>query len=131
MVSEATRDHLARVKAVYGAPSIDATIQRLMAAATPDAKALYKTNKRKVDAVCKKYGLKTLIAFGSRVREDRTPGSDLDLVTAFPKGSSLFDLVHAQDDLSEAFGVRVDLGTLQSAHPSFRTMVEQEGARLV
>ena len=131
MVSKETRDQLNRLKDLYGVPSVDAAIQRVLAEATPDATTLYKRNKRKVDAVCKKYGLKTLIAFGSRVRDDRTPASDLDLVTEFPKGTSLFDVVHITDELSAAFGVKVELSSRSALHRFIQEDIDKEGTRLV
>lgn len=131
MVSKETRDQLNRLKDLYGLPSVDAAIQRVLAEATPDAKTLYRRNKRKVDAVCKKYGLTTLIAFGSRVRGDRTPASDLDLVTDFPKGTSLFDVVRVQRELEQAFGVPVEISSHGAMHRLIREDIEQEGVRLV
>jgi predicted nucleotidyltransferase len=47
--------------------------------------------------------------FGSAARGEDLPGSDIDLLVEFEPGSSLFDLLHLQDDLEALLGGRVDV----------------------
>ncbi len=49
--------------------------------------------------------------FGSVLRQDFKPDSDIDLLVTFEAKAkiSLFDLVHMQDELKEIFGREVDL----------------------
>ena len=47
--------------------------------------------------------------FGSAARGEDLPGSDIDLLVEFEPGSSLFDLLHLQDDLEALLGCRVDV----------------------
>lgn len=131
MVSDATRAELGLLKESYGLPSLDATLERLLAVATPDARALYATHKEAVDLVCQRYGITELVAFGSRVRDDRQPSSDLDLVARFPEDATLFDVVDATAALSAAFGVRVDLGEIPVPGARLGAVIEREGVRLV
>jgi uncharacterized protein len=47
--------------------------------------------------------------FGSRVRGDNNPDSDLDILYSINKGITLFDLVQMHDDLKDILGFKVDL----------------------
>lgn len=47
--------------------------------------------------------------FGSVARGDDGRGSDADFLVDFEPGSSLFDLLHLQDELTELLGFPVDV----------------------
>jgi len=47
--------------------------------------------------------------FGSVARGDDHEGSDVDFLVEFERGSSLFDLLHPQDELTQLLGVPVDV----------------------
>ena len=47
--------------------------------------------------------------FGSVARGDDTDASDIDFLVDFADDSSLFDLLHLQDELGELLGRRVDI----------------------
>ena len=49
--------------------------------------------------------------FGSVLRQDFSPNSDIDFLVTFKPNAkiSLFDLVHMQNELKEIFGREVDL----------------------
>ncbi|HLG01610.1 MAG TPA: nucleotidyltransferase family protein [Acidimicrobiia bacterium] len=47
--------------------------------------------------------------FGSVARGDESPTSDIDLLVEFEPESSLFDLLHLQQDLEALLGHRVDV----------------------
>lgn len=49
--------------------------------------------------------------FGSRVRGDARPDSDLDLLVSLPQGATLFDMARLNLALDAELGVRVDLAT--------------------
>ena len=110
---------------------MDETIERLLRAAAPSATELFDRKRDAVLAVCTRNRLKRLTAFGSRVRDDRTPASDLDLVTAFPRGTGLLDMIRIQDELSEAFGCKVDLGSEPTAGSRLARHIREEGVVLV
>lgn len=69
-----------------------------------------------VSAFCEKWGVAELYVFGSVVREDFGPSSDLDIAVRFrPEvGYSLFDLMEMQDQLADLSGRPVDLLTLRA-----------------
>jgi predicted nucleotidyltransferase len=59
-------------------------------------------------AIGRKYGVKKISLFGSAARNELRPDSDVDLLVEFKPGSrtTLFDIVHMQDELSPHFGNR-------------------------
>jgi predicted nucleotidyltransferase len=65
--------------------------------------------KRELAATCRKYGVRKMSLFGSAARNELRPDSDVDLLVEFKPASktTLFDLVHMQDELSPLFGNRV------------------------
>ena len=62
---------------------------------------------------CRRWEIAELALFGSVLREDFGPGSDIDLLVRFQPGArrSLFDLVDMEDELNKLFGRKVDLVT--------------------
>ena len=67
---------------------------------------------------CRKWNVKELAIFGSFLRADVLPDSDVDILVSFDGNThrDLFDLVAMRDELQEIFGRAVDL-------------VEKEGMR--
>lgn len=65
----------------------------------------------KIADFCRKWQITEFALFGSVLRDDFRPDSDVDvLVTFAPEaGWDLMDLIDARDELSEMFGRRVDL----------------------
>ena len=64
-----------------------------------------------IDAFCRKWDVSELSLFGSALREDFGPSSDVDILVAFDirAGHGLFDLVRMEDELGRIFGRDVDL----------------------
>lgn len=60
---------------------------------------------------CRRWEIDKLEIFGSRLREDFTPESDLDFLATFRLEAqwSLFDVIAAEEELSGIVGRRVDL----------------------
>lgn len=52
---------------------------------------------------------RTVAVFGSVVRGEDDERSDIDFLVEFAPGSSLFDLLHLQDELSELLDCPVDV----------------------
>ena len=60
------------------------------------------------DAVARHRG-RSVAIFGSVARGDETDESDIDLLVDFEPGSSLFDLLLLQDELTALLGCPVDV----------------------
>jgi predicted nucleotidyltransferase len=64
--------------------------------------------------------------FGSYARDEETEESDLDLLVDFKASIHLLDLIGLEQELTNALGVRVDLVTFRSLHPSIRPFIEAD-----
>ncbi len=73
--------------------------------------ALNKESQTRLEAVCRKWGVRRLSLFGSVLRNQAGPESDVDLLVDFAAGAtpSLLRFVAAQREFSAALGRRVDL----------------------
>lgn len=65
-----------------------------------------------LEAACRRHHIRRLSAFGSVLREDFTPHSDVDLLVEFEPGHAVgFEIFDVEEDLSLVFGGRrVDRG---------------------
>ena len=66
--------------------------------------------------LAKKYGITEIGVFGSYVRNEQRPDSDLDILIELGSQAhfDLFDLVNLEDDLSHLLGVPVDIAIKQN-----------------
>jgi uncharacterized protein len=66
-----------------------------------------------VKEFCQRWQVTEFALFGSVLRDDFGPDSDVDVLVAFSPDAkhSLFDLVRMEDELRTIFGRRVDLVT--------------------
>ena len=75
----------------------------------------------RIGALCRSYGVRELCAFGSALREDFGPESDLDLLVIFesddtgPWAGKYYDL---QESFSQLLGRRVDLVSRRAVEQS-------------
>jgi integrase/predicted nucleotidyltransferase len=79
-----------------------------------------------IDAFCRRNGVRRLAVFGSALRDDFTPDSDVDLLVEFEPGRkvSLFDMARMEMELEElVVGHRVDLRTAGDLGARFREEV--------
>ncbi len=78
---------------------------------------------------CRRHRIRKLSLFGSVLRDDFGPESDVDVLASFDpeNGPSLFDHVDMQDELAEIFGRPVDLvnraGLEQSQNPFWKRSI--------
>lgn len=80
----------------------------------------------KVSEFCKRNGIRKLSLFGSALRDDFRPDSDVDLLVEFQAGAapSLLDLARMERELSGILGGRkVDLRTPKELSRYFRDEV--------
>jgi len=67
----------------------------------------------RIDAFCRKWKIAELSLFGSVLRDDFGPKSDIDVLVSFEPDAewSLWDHYHMQEELKKMFRRRVDLLT--------------------
>jgi uncharacterized protein len=83
--------------------------------------------KKKIAAFCRKHHIKKLAVFGSALRPDFHPDSDIDVLVEFEPdhipGLAFFTM---EDELSKILGRKVDFNTPQFLSKYFRDKVIQE-----
>lgn len=83
-----------------------------------------------IQSFCTKYHIRSLALFGSVLRDDFGPESDVDVLVEFEPGHvvGLITLAGLENELSEIFGRQVDLNTPGGLSPYFReaVLLEQE-----
>ena len=64
-----------------------------------------------LEAFCRKWKIQEFALFGSVLRDDFGPDSDVDVLVSFQPGAEwdLFDVVDMQNELAPVFGRKVDL----------------------
>ena len=77
-----------------------------------------------------KYGAHNVRIFGSRVRGDARPDSDVDFLLEMPPGCSLLDLGRVTMDLQDLLGCRVDVVEPEGLHWYIRDKVLKEAVPL-
>lgn len=75
-----------------------------------------------IEAFCRRWKVTEFSLFGSALRDDFGPQSDVDVLVRFEKdaGWSLFDLVDMQDELKAVFGRAVHLVEAEALRNPFR-----------
>lgn len=82
-------------------------------------------------AFCRRNHIRKLSVFGSVLRDDFTPASDVDVLVEFESGRTPgFAFILIQDELSDMLGRRVDLNTPGCLSPYFRQEVLHEATAL-
>jgi len=80
---------------------------------------------REHEAHLKKMGVKSLYMFGSTVRGEQRPESDVDLFFDHDKGElDLVGLINIKDEASRLLGCAADIMTRNSLHPLIRKKAE-------
>lgn len=78
--------------------------------------------------LCRRYGVRELSLFGSAVRGELRPGSDVDVMVEFDPGAriGLLKFESLSEDLEASVGRKVDLVTKRGLKPWIRPHVLKE-----
>lgn len=71
--------------------------------------ALVEQRKQAIADIARTHKATSIAVFGSAARGEDTDRSDIDFLVEFEPGSSLFDLLHLQDDLEALLRCKVDV----------------------
>jgi hypothetical protein len=80
----------------------------------------------RVLAIAASHGARNVRVFGSALRGEDRPDSDLDLLVDIPPGTSLLKIVGIKLAIEDALGVSVDLCTDRELHPDLRDRILAE-----
>ncbi|MEA3428581.1 MAG: nucleotidyltransferase family protein [Thermodesulfobacteriota bacterium] len=85
-------------------------------------------SKTKMETFCKRNHIIKMSLFGSALRDELKPGSDIDILVEFDKNHmpGLFDIAGMEIELAEMFGRKVDLRTPDELSRYFRDDVLQK-----
>ena len=84
-------------------------------------------SEKELRAFCERHHVRRLALFGSIVRDDFGPESDIDVLVEFEPGHVPgFDFFAIQDELSQILGREVDLNTPGFLSRDIREEVEEE-----
>ncbi len=87
---------------------------------------------KEIAEFCQRHHIRKLAVFGSALRDDFNPDSDLDVLVEFlpGKGGGFFNFIAIQLELGKLLGREVDLNTAEDLSRYFRQQVV-ESARIV
>lgn len=74
----------------------------------------------------KRLGVKSLALFGSTVRNEATPTSDIDILVTFKSPPTFDQYMDTRFFLEDLLGCKVDLVTQEGLKPLVRAEVEKE-----
>lgn len=95
-----------------------------------DAKAVHVPDE-KIEQFCRKHHIRKLSFFGSVVRDDFGPHSDIDVLVEFEPGHTPgFGFFLIEAELSEILGRKVDLQTVHFLSPQIRSHAIVEAVRI-
>ncbi|MEL7564972.1 MAG: nucleotidyltransferase family protein [Dehalobacterium sp.] len=77
-------------------------------------------------SIASKHGASKVRIFGSMVRGDHKPNSDVDILINLDKERSLFDLIALKNDLEQLLGRKVDIVTENSVHRHLKNRIISE-----
>jgi predicted nucleotidyltransferase len=84
---------------------------------------LIKEQKKKIDAIGRKYDLKLVLFFGSRAKGKQRKGSDLDIAVLGNEKIDFRKLLQLNSEFQKVFDITVDVRSLHDATPLFRYQV--------
>lgn len=112
----ARRIEAAQPRGVASAPVTDAEVAKRL-----------RISRDVLEQFCREHGIRRLSVFGSIVRNDFQPGSDVDVIVEFEPGRTPgLGFLSIQDGLTDLVGRRVDLLTPGSMGPALRERVEDQ-----
>ena len=87
--------------------------------------------KNKLPYIKEKFGVKKLYIFGSYVRGEQTPESDIDILVEFEKGKKTFmNYMGLKFYLEELFGKKVDLVIKEAVRKELKKYIYSEAVNV-
>jgi len=80
--------------------------------------------------ILEKYKAEIIALFGSYVRGDQAPGSDLDIIARFGEGTTLIDVAGLNDYLREQLDISVDIVSERAVREELKEKIFGEAVLL-
>ena len=96
----------------------------------PSHQSLLQEKRGRIFELAKIHGVQSIRVFGSVVRGEAGPDSDLDLLVEMEKGKSLLDLIGFEQDLETELGIPIDILTEGSLSPYIKDDILKEAVPL-
>lgn len=91
-----------------------------------DIAALRDILRSELPRLAEQYDVASLGLFGSRVRDEAGPDSDLDILVRFYQKPGLIRFIQLENELTDLLGVRVDLVLADALKPAIGQQVLDE-----
>lgn len=91
-----------------------------------DVVQLQKVLRQHLPTLAERYSVATLGLFGSYVRHENRPDSDLDILVTFTETPSLLRLIELENHLSDLLGLKVDLVMRDALKPEIGKRILRE-----
>ncbi len=82
--------------------------------------------RRQLPLLAERYQVESLGVFGSYVRHDQSPESDLDVLVTFYEPPGLLKFIELENYLSDVLGVKIDLVMKDALKPRIGERILQE-----
>lgn len=92
----------------------------------PDLNSITDTLRQQLPSLAERYGVNSLGVFGSYVRRQQRPESDIDLLVAFDDPPSLLKFIELENYLTDLLGVKVDLVMKDALKPMIEKRILSE-----
>ncbi|MFB0533983.1 MAG: nucleotidyltransferase family protein [Anaerolineae bacterium] len=89
-----------------------------------------KDKREEILRIAASHGARNVQVFGSLLRGQAGPDSDVDFLVKLDPGRSLLDLIAVKQDLEDLLGCEVDVVTEAALSPYIREQVLKEAASL-
>ena len=91
---------------------------------------LIRSKREEILHIAARNGARNVYIFGSAVRGEAKPDSDIDILVEWEPGRSLLDHVALMQDLEDLLGIKVDVVTRDALHRYIRDQVLAEAKPL-
>lgn len=86
--------------------------------------------REQIIGIASRYRINNIKVFGSAVRKEETPDSDIDFLVDCKEECSLFDLIALKDELENILNRKVDVVTEKSIHWILKDRILKEAREI-
>lgn len=96
----------------------------------PDLNQIMTVLRQQLPALTDEYHVRSIGVFGSFVRNEENPESDVDLLVTFDETPGLIKFIKLENHLSDQLGIKVDLVMEEALKPNIASQVLSEVVRI-